>query len=346
MTCAIHIFLFKRNRFEDNIGGLMSISRKTIGVVLCTYNGEKFLSQQLESIMCQTRPPARILILDDGSSDRTCSIAHSFAENDSRIHLIQNETNLGFIHNFEKGMSLCETDLIALCDQDDVWFPNKLERLAAELEAHPGSGMAYCNAELITADGTPTGHIFFNGQNRFSEDQSYARSVLLERRFSIPGNFILLESELKDIVLPLQYTRTHAHDALICLNAFFLFKPRYIPEPLTFYRLHSNQASGAFGGAYAFFLKGTQSEFKKKKWYDLKRLSRNLKRAILSPFKHSEKIRERRERAYNGASDMLVIIEQLMNQRRQLKLPELSSQEHHFIQKMKSEWLALLSSKI
>lgn len=318
----------------------MSYTRKSIGVVVCTYNGEKFLSQQIESIISQTRQPDRILILDDRSSDNTVAIANGFAKNDSRFCLIQNETNLGFIHNFEKGIALCDTELIALCDQDDIWFPDRLERLAAELEARPGSGIAYCNAELMTADGTRTAHFYFDSQDQFVKDQVYARKLLLERSFSIPGNLLLLESELKNLILPLSHTRTHGHDAWICLNAFFLRQPCYVAEPLSCYRLHANQASGA----YAFFLKGTPFQFKKKKWYDPRRLAKNLKRAILSPFKHSGKVRERRLRACNGASDMLATLEYLLEKHQQLNLPELSPEEHAFFEKMRSEWTTLISS--
>src|SRR4030067_269521 len=99
--------------------------RKSIGVVLCTYNGEKYLREQLDSILCQTRAPDQILILDDCSNDRTIEIIENFLKKDGRIRLIRNETNLGYARNFEKGISLCETDFIALSDQDDIWFNDK-----------------------------------------------------------------------------------------------------------------------------------------------------------------------------------------------------------------------------
>lgn len=165
----------------------MPSSRKSIGVVLCTYNGEHYLREQVESVLQQSRPPECVLILDDASKDRTVAIAKSFAKSDGRIRLIRNKTNLGYVRNFEKGISLCNTDLIALCDQDDVWFPDKLARLSAELENNPGSGIAFCNAEYILADGTRTGHTILDRNDASVNDPVDARKRLLERRWNVPG---------------------------------------------------------------------------------------------------------------------------------------------------------------
>ena len=318
----------------------MLFNKKSIGVVLCTYNGERYLRQQLESILAQSRPPTQILIFDDCSKDRTVAIAQSFAKEDPRIRLIQNKANLGFIRNFENGIALCETDFIALSDQDDIWLPEKLERLAAELEANPDAGMAFCNAEYILADGTWTGHLVLSEGNGFIDDPVKARNWLLERKGSIPGNLILLDAEMKNLILPNPATRSHAHDSWICLVAFFLRHPRYVSEPLSLYRLHQNMASGAI----ALVLKGTPYEFKKKKWYPPHRLAKNLLRALLSPFKHRKKIRDRQLRACNLAADMLSTLEQLLKKRQLLGLPKLSLEEQLFFQKKRAEWTSVLSS--
>lgn len=318
----------------------MSSNRKSIGVVLCTYNGEQYLRQQLESILAQTRPPEQILILDDRSNDRTVAIAKRFASNDKRIRLIQNETNLGFIRNFEKGITLCEMDFIALSDQDDIWLPEKLERLAAELEKNPGSGMAFCNAEYMLADGTRTGHVFFPKENGVANDPVLARKGLLERKWCVQGNFILLDAEMKNLILFNPAARSYGHDSWICFNAFFLRHPRYVSESLSLYRLHQNMASGAI----ACVLKGTPYALKKKKWYHPHRLTKNLLRVFLSPFKHRKKIRDRQLLAYNLAADMLNTLEQLLEKRQALGLPELSLEEHLFFQKKRAEWTSILSS--
>ena len=317
----------------------MSFSRKSICVVLCTYNGEKYLCEQLESILGQTRPPEKILILDDGSHDRTVEIAEGFAKKDHRISLIKNELNLGYARNFEKGISLCETDYIALSDQDDVWFPGKLERLAYELDTHPGAGIAYCNAEYMTADGIRTGHLFFDNNSPCMADPVQARRGLLEKQWNVHGHLIVIDSEMKSFILPNSFTRTHGHDSWICLNAFFLRSPRYISDPLAYYRIHPLMASGA----HLHVLRGTPFEFKKK-WYDSRRLAKNLIHIMSSPFTRYGKLRERKLRAYQNASDMLTILETLLEKRKHLNLPDISPDESLFFQKKRAEWQAIRSS--
>lgn len=318
----------------------MHPNRKSIGVVLCTYNGEKYLRQQLESILAQTRPPEQILILDDCSSDRTVAIIKDFAKVDRRIRLLQNKTNLGFIKNFEKGIALCEMDFIALSDQDDIWLPEKLECLAAELEANPGAGMAFCNAEYMLADGTRTGHLVSQEMKGVAEDPALARKRLIEGKWCVQGNFILLDAEMKKLILPNPIARSHAHDAWICLNAFFLRNPRYVSKPLSLYRLHNNMASGAV----AFVLNGAIYKAMKKKWYHPQRFTKNLIRALLSPFKYRKKIRDRQLRAYNNAADLLNTLKQLLEKRQLLGLPDLSHEEHLFFQKKMDKWTSILAS--
>ncbi|TXT26941.1 MAG: glycosyl transferase [Gallionellaceae bacterium] len=318
----------------------MYSNRKSIGVVLCTYNGAKYLRQQLESILAQTRQPDQILILDDCSNDCTVPIINNFAALDNRIRLIQNETNLGFARNFEKGIALCEMDFIALSDQDDIWLPEKLERLATELETNPGAGIAYGNAEYMLADGIRTGHMVFPEGNGFTDDPVLARKGILEKKWNVPGNFILLDAEIKKLIIPNPIDRSFAHDIWICLNAFFLRNPRYVPEPISLYRLHKDMTSGAI----ALVLKGTPYALKKKKWCHPQRLTKNLLRAFLSPFKHRGKIRDRQLRAYNLATDMLSTLEQLLEKRRLLGLPDLSHEEHLFLQKKREEWASILAS--
>src|SRR6266851_3311364 len=109
----------------------MSLRRRqmNISIAMCTYNGERFLQQQLDSIAQQTLLPAELVVCDDGSTDRTIEILEDFASSAPfavRIH--RNETNLGYRANFMKCAMFCSGDFIAFCDQDDVWRPDKLAR--------------------------------------------------------------------------------------------------------------------------------------------------------------------------------------------------------------------------
>jgi len=100
----------------------------TVSVVLGTYNGEAYLREQLDSVLAQTYPFLEIIAIDDGSSDSTVAILKEYAARDTRIKVVVNEQNLGFIRNFEKGCSLATGRWISLCDQDDYWLPDKIKK--------------------------------------------------------------------------------------------------------------------------------------------------------------------------------------------------------------------------
>jgi glycosyltransferase involved in cell wall biosynthesis len=105
---------------------------------MATYNGARYIREQLDSFLAQTRRPNELVITDDGSSDETLSIIRDFAASAPfPVRLSQNAHRLDYARNFERAISLCSGDIIFLSDQDDVWFPEKIEKLATYLETHP-----------------------------------------------------------------------------------------------------------------------------------------------------------------------------------------------------------------
>jgi len=109
----------------------------TSSVALCTYNGEAYIAEQLDSILSQTLPVSEIVICDDGSTDGTLEILSRYAEQYPEMIMIhQNQENLGYVRNFEKAMSLCSGDIVLLCDQDDRWYSNKTEVINRVFENH------------------------------------------------------------------------------------------------------------------------------------------------------------------------------------------------------------------
>ena len=119
-----------------------------ISVALCTYNGERYLAAQLDSLLAQSYEPLEIVVTDDASSDSTLAILADYARRDPRLRYSRNAANLGFLRNFELTVRACRGSLVALCDQDDVWLPDKLSQLAEAL-LRGGAAMAFCNSELI-----------------------------------------------------------------------------------------------------------------------------------------------------------------------------------------------------
>lgn len=118
---------------------------------MTTYNGEKYLQEQIDSILKQTIKDFELIICDDCSNDSTLRILRDFSKKDKRIKLFFNEKNIGFKKNFEKAISLCSNELISLSDQDDIWEPNHLEKLLGIIGDFD---LACGNAELINSNGS------------------------------------------------------------------------------------------------------------------------------------------------------------------------------------------------
>ena len=101
---------------------------KTVSVVMCTYNGAKYIRQQLDSIIAQKYPIEEVIIQDDGSNDGTIEIVEEYSARYPYIHLYRNEVNKGFNMNFITAFQRAKTDFVAISDQDDIWFADKIEK--------------------------------------------------------------------------------------------------------------------------------------------------------------------------------------------------------------------------
>ncbi len=110
--------------------------QKTVSIIMGTYNGEKFIREQLDSILAQTYPIKEIIIQDDGSTDGTIAICEEYAEKYPNIHFSCNEHNLGFNLNFKSAAMKATCDYVAISDQDDVWFPEKIAKQVAAIGDH------------------------------------------------------------------------------------------------------------------------------------------------------------------------------------------------------------------
>ncbi len=141
-----------------------------ISVAMCTYNGEKFLGEQLESIFLQTCPPDEIIICDDNSQDNTVQVAKSLLNKwNGSWKLIQNKKNLGFRKNFEQAIQLCQGDIIFLSDQDDIWAPTKIETMMRTFQKRPNVILAFHDAEIVDKDLVRLAPSFWNVLNFIPE---------------------------------------------------------------------------------------------------------------------------------------------------------------------------------
>lgn len=120
-----------------------------ISIAMATYNGEKFIREQLDSILTQTITDWELIVCDDVSTDSTTTILEEYAQKDVRIKIYQNKFNLGFKRNFEKAIDLCTGEYIALCDQDDIWYPNHLEILLNQIGEY---SLSVGNSDIVNID--------------------------------------------------------------------------------------------------------------------------------------------------------------------------------------------------
>ena len=225
----------------------MSLSRKSrISVALCTYNGERFLSEQLASIAKQTRLPDELVVCDDSSTDRTVAIVREFAASVSYpVRVFENQRNLGFAVNFERAISLCDGDLIALSDQDDIWYAMRLERSEQEFMAHPQAALVFSDADLIDDQGRLLGktlwqRLGFVGERK--RDLLTGQFVVLAKHRFVTGATVMFRATLRDRCLPIG--PGWIHDEWIALIAAAFSDLRPIDQPLIRYRIHGSQQVG------------------------------------------------------------------------------------------------------
>ncbi len=126
-------------------------------VAIALYHGERFVKEQLESLLQQTRKPDQVVLCDDGSKDQTVSIVKEFIREkglEASWKLVENEHNLGYIKNFYKAVSLCDAELVFLCDQDDLWHPEKIEKMSRVMEENENVRLLSCRYGIVDGNGT------------------------------------------------------------------------------------------------------------------------------------------------------------------------------------------------
>ena len=128
-----------------------------ISLIMTTYNGEKYLEEQLDSIRNQSRTPDEVLIFDDRSKDSTAELVRSYIQKYKLTswHFFENEVNKGYALNFSDGMNQCNGDIIFLADQDDIWLPEKIKEMSEIMETHPEISLLCSDVEPFYTGESP-----------------------------------------------------------------------------------------------------------------------------------------------------------------------------------------------
>lgn len=222
----------------------------TISVCMSTYNGEKYIEEQLYSILHQSCRPDEVIICDDASGDRTVDIIENFIRNNQLQaiwKLYKNTENRGYPANFYYAMNLCSGDLVFLSDQDDIWHEKKLEQMRNMLDKHSEVMVLCCKFGLIDATGSNIHSVMAPGH---AHGTGELRRITIDDVFykcEWPGMVIAYRNEWYRTRVEVQtsnITEKIPHDLLICARAaeeqgFF-----QMDEELAYHRRHESNAGG------------------------------------------------------------------------------------------------------
>jgi glycosyltransferase involved in cell wall biosynthesis len=214
-----------------------------ISVALATYNGERFLGEQLRSLAEQTRLPDELVVCDDGSGDRTVEVLERFAADAPfpvRVH--RNERRLRFEENFLRAASLCDGDAVAFCDQDDVWLSDKLRICEGALDH--GTTVVVHASELVDESLRPLGRRWPAFADRFE-----ATSDRGDPWPELPGFVLVFRRDLLELPMHSRpRSRASAapmsHDEWVYFLGRALGTVRFLPETLVLHRLHGANTAG------------------------------------------------------------------------------------------------------
>lgn len=234
-----------------------------ISVVMATYNGERWIEDQIKSIALQTLPPDEIIVVDDQSKDGTVAIlqrlSHQFP-----IRLIQNDQNSGSTLSFARGVAAASGDVIFFSDQDDVWVPEKIATLIKAFE-DPRVGMAYSRVQNVDQNLT-----FLPNNDVASHDQAIERGLFYEallKQNLVAGLTMGFRSQFKPYLLPIPDKRLW-HDYWTALIVSTLADVAFVDQRLVLYRQHGKNQVGVKTTTQKI-KQWTQAFVKPIRWYRL-----------------------------------------------------------------------------
>lgn len=206
--------------------------RKKISVCMATYNGEKYIKEQLDSILSQLEENDEVIVSDDHSTDKTLDIVKGL--NDSRIKFFLNKNKNGLTYNFENAIKQAEGDYIFLSDQDDVWLPNKI---ALSLKGLEDNDVVVTNCMLTDSDLNIINNSYFKFNN---SKKGFLKNFY---KSSYLGCCTGFRKELLSDILPFPANLYLYHDWWIGYIADMKYKVQFIETPCLLYRRHNDSVS-------------------------------------------------------------------------------------------------------
>jgi len=222
-----------------------------VAVAMCTYNGAAYLQAQLNSLLVQTVPLDEIVIGDDGSSDATLSLLNDFAEHavarGIHVDIVRRPRNLGYVLNFADVLQRCTAEIVFLCDQDDVWCPDRVETYLAKFDSDSSLLLLHSDARLVDGAGEPLGAGLFGMLQVHPAELELERSglvldAILMRNF-VTGATCALRRSLLANGLPIG--SKWSHDEWLAVVASLEGGLDVLPQATIDYRQHGGNQIGA-----------------------------------------------------------------------------------------------------
>ena len=217
----------------------------TTAIAVALYNGERFIKTQLDCLKNQTKKAEQVVLCDDGSTDSTVEIVETYIAQhglDSCWRLLKNDTNLGYIKNFYRAISLCDTELVFLSDQDDIWKEDKIYEMSKIMEQNEDILLLSCKYGIIDAEDNPMSSILEkNVREDYSLTQISVKDIM--RAYRWPGMVMCIRKTFFDEIIDHIGPTNIPHDLALAICAADrdgFFDYNYIGA---FHRRHDNNTA-------------------------------------------------------------------------------------------------------
>jgi len=220
----------------------------SVSIAMATCNGANFIDAQLESLASQTRLPNELVVCDDASSDDTLERLRGFATRAPfGVRIESNDPSLGTTANFNRSASLCNSDIVFLADQDDIWLPEKIETLTAVLDNDESVGAVFCNGTVVDSTNTPLDYDLWSAIGFDEEERAVVREgrahEVFARHVVAAGTTFAFRSRYAPLLYPFPSLRS-AHDAWVACLISAVSRVEIVEQELIRYRLHGGNQLG------------------------------------------------------------------------------------------------------
>ncbi|MGM0439959.1 MAG: glycosyltransferase family 2 protein [Chlamydiota bacterium] len=211
----------------------MTNTSQTVSIAMATYNGAKYIQEQLESFAKQTRQPDELIICDDGSTDHTVEICQKFSQTVTfPVYIHVNQNNLGYAQNFGYALSLCSNDIVFLSDQDDVWYADKIKIMVDRFQENPNIQLMI--HEIVCCDATLASLGIKKGEWLTQKGKDLYLNY-------IPGMATAVRKSFLKLCLPIPLN--YPHDEWLHKCANIVRQKKFVPDVLAYYRRHASNVT-------------------------------------------------------------------------------------------------------